>query len=318
MVLSGFILARGALDTRIDYASFIRNRALRVLPLMTFVYIFALYAANSKGYTLPEVISPFLFLYNTPIHFSDRTELSGAIWTISVEFQFYLVAPFLIAFVARRGIWGFVAPAMALILIMRLFAAVPIIEAPDALYRLSYFSIVGRLGQFLIGISLAYVMERTWSAPRRRAGFGLLAVSTLCVLAFLQLLNAQGGVTVWHHWRFLHHEIEGIAWAGVIGGYIVAKPLAEGLFGRSLARVGLVSFSLYIFHWPIQSVFWRAYGMSGLTVIDSIPAVFAVTIFVLLPLSLSIAALSYISVEAPFLSLRKIYLRQRAEAPLEP
>jgi peptidoglycan/LPS O-acetylase OafA/YrhL len=128
MVLSGFILAKGTFNKPLDYKRFLINRVLRIFPLMVFVNVFAIYA--SKNYTLEGVLAPFLFLYNTPFRINDLTQLSATTWAVSVEFQFYLVAPFLFMFVARRGLLGYVLPAAALILAVEAYGVISILGCP--------------------------------------------------------------------------------------------------------------------------------------------------------------------------------------------
>ena len=93
-------------------------------------------------------------------------------WTISVEFQFYLIAPFLFLFVDRKGL-KFLLSAMALFWLLRMIVLLPLIDAPDEMYRVSYFTIVGRINQFMIGIGLAYLFEtgRLNLKASRKAGF---------------------------------------------------------------------------------------------------------------------------------------------------
>ena len=70
---------------------------------MVFVVVFAIY--GNTNVTLSGIVSPFLLLSNTtPRLFTDVTNISGTVWTIAVEFQFYLIAPFVFAFVSRGGI----------------------------------------------------------------------------------------------------------------------------------------------------------------------------------------------------------------------
>src|SRR5436189_2380762 len=146
MVLSGFILAKGALGKPIRYRQFLANRVLRIFPLMTFVVVVAIY--SNMDVTLQGILSPFLLLSNTePRLLKDVTYLSDTVWTIAVEFQFYLIAPFLIAFIGRGGL-RYALLFLLFVLIIRAIALAPHAASPAALFQITYYTIVGRIGQF--------------------------------------------------------------------------------------------------------------------------------------------------------------------------
>jgi peptidoglycan/LPS O-acetylase OafA/YrhL len=304
MVLSGFVLASGVLGRSVNYSQFMKNRALRILPLMVFVLIFGLY--GSEGFDLGRALAPFIFLANTPLRFEDATHLSGTVWTISVEFQFYLIAPFLFAFVSREG-FRFLGPAIVLLLLFRLIVVYPHLQSPAKLQYILHYSIVGRLGQFLIGVALAYIWQGVAISDRtRRWGFAVLALSATGMGVVLYGLNASGGFYSWRVWRLVLPEVEGLLWAGVIAGYVIARPTSH--LGRLLASVGVLSYSIYLLHWPLQVIFWRLYRALGLDLVASFSGVLVLTLVILAPAVLAMAALSYHCIERPFLALRGRYV----------
>jgi peptidoglycan/LPS O-acetylase OafA/YrhL len=305
MVLSGFILAKGTFDKPLNYRRFIINRMLRIFPMMVFVNVFAMYA--NKSYTLEGAVAPFLFLYNTPIRLNDLTQLSATTWAVSVEFQFYLIAPFLFLFVGRRGLLGYVLPALALILAVRLIVFYPSWDTPSELVRITHYTIVGRLGQFLIGIALAYVIDRL-REPKGANAWVLLTGSMAVMIAIAHTLNSGGGFPVWKPWRILEPELEGAAWAGVIAGYAYVRPLRWRPVQRAMVTAGILSFSIYILHWPVLFIFWGLYKEYAVGVLGGISGIMMLTTFVLLPPILALSALSYSCIEKPFLEMRKRYL----------
>lgn len=122
MVLSGYILATGTFDRKILYWQFIRNRALRIFPLMFVVIVFATYSVQNLD--LGKIAAPFLLLANTGAAFSDPAGLAGTIWTISVEFQFYLIAPFLFTLAGRNGL-RFLFATICLFWLLRMIVLMP-------------------------------------------------------------------------------------------------------------------------------------------------------------------------------------------------
>jgi peptidoglycan/LPS O-acetylase OafA/YrhL len=306
MVLSGYILATGTFDKEIIYSGFLRNRALRIFPLMVVVLVFALYA--TKSLDLGKILAPFFLLANTDAAFSDPVGLAGTVWTISVEFQFYLIAPFLFALTAQRGL-SFILSAVLLFWLLRMIATIPLWDTPAEMYRISYFTIVGRINQFLMGIGLAYLFSKgglQFLSPQRSAlGF---VVSVAAMVALLATLNSFGGITVWSNWRIVYPEIEALVWAGFIAGYLALKPLKGLVLDKGLYAIGQISFSMYIIHYGIQRGFWltiypkffHGYFQSGLGILF-----LTLTIAIVVT---AISSLSYRLIEKPFIDMRGKYL----------
>ena len=107
---------------------------------------------------LGKIIAPFILLANTTASFSDPAGLAGTVWTAAVEFQFYLVAPFVFMFVGRNGLKYLLGTAL-LFWLLRMIVLLPHGDEPLELYKISYFTIVGRINQFLAGIGLAYAFH---------------------------------------------------------------------------------------------------------------------------------------------------------------
>lgn len=309
MVLSGFILAKGALGKPIRYRQFLANRVLRIFPLMTFVVVVAIY--SNMDVTLQGILSPFLLLSNTePRLLKDVTYLSDTVWTIAVEFQFYLIAPFLIAFIGRGGL-RYALLFLLFVLIIRAIALAPHAGSPAALFQITYYTIVGRIGQFVIGISLAHAWPWIEARLRRRAawGWGLTLGALVAAEALSMAVNRGGGVFKWQDWMVVYHDVEALIWAVLIAGYMLARPLSVLPPLAAIAnRVGVISFSIYILHWPLEQTFWKLVVASGLAPPTASLLLMAGYAALLLPVVLSVAWLSYTVVERPFLDMRRRYV----------
>ena len=174
---------------------------------------------------------------------------------------------------------------------------------PIERYTIGYYTIVGRLNQFLIGVGLAYIWP--WLEAKigqdRRIGWGLLIAGVVAVASLAFLINLGGGDRVWKRWMYLRQDAEALTWAAVIAGYVLVRPFGRSKAATWLTDAGVISFSIYIFHWPLEQLFWQAIQMAGL-----VPAVPSTSILLcyaaaLLPIVLAFASLSYAVIEKPFL-----------------
>jgi peptidoglycan/LPS O-acetylase OafA/YrhL len=308
MVLSGYILASGTFDREIDYLKFLRNRALRIFPLMFVALVFAMY--SSTDLDLGKIIAPFILLANTTASFSDPAGLAGTVWTAAVEFQFYLVAPFVFMFVGRNGL-KYLLGTVLLFWLLRMIVLLPHGNEPLELYKISYFTIVGRINQFLTGVGLAYVFHTgilKLREHRGRAAFGL-AICGIVVLAAMTALNHSGGITAWRPWRIVYPELEGLLWTAFLAAYLISRPLENRYLGKWFYRVGQISFSMYILHYAIQREWWTVLYPKFFNGWITHGSEILLVTMVLAAVIMALSHLSYICIEKPFQDMRGGYLK---------
>ncbi len=318
MVLSGYILAKGTWKRTLAYRDFLFNRVIRIFPLMTVVVIATIYA--KQALSPAEIFAPFLLFQNVmPLALSDPSGLVSTVWTISIEFQFYLVAPFLFIFVDRYGFKGYLLPFAVFIVCLRAYVQFEHRDDAKLLWQYPYFSIVGRIDQFLIGIYIAWRwddMVHLLSRHRARAGAAILAVGLAGMMLLSFAENHGGGQYAWHWWRVPQQEIEGALWGAFIVGYILLDPLRTvPLVKGALRRVGVVSFSLYLLHLSVMTGVFQTIPMLGLPFPNRPAGVMVIAVGVILPLALAISTLSYAVIERPFLEFRRRYVGH--DAPLK-
>lgn len=297
-VLSGFLLflpyARALLfaQTWPDSRVFYLRRALRIIP--------GYYASLFLIVTLqqPEYLSPshwrdlLLFLFFL-MDSTQRTfqHINGPYWTLAIEWQFYLLLPLIalgIRYVTRR-VWSKrPARAVALCLVALMgwgllsrlwgiyFTAYPtatVLSLPRRVVNDALFFTYGFRGKYLEDFAcgmlagLCYVAVKgnaSANLGRMRQLSPLLGVSAL---AALLILGTQ----------LLQHVYPGtvpvFAWAGELAFSLsFACGIVALLFGpRAIRRcfewtplrwIGLISFSLYIWHLPLLVVFMHQVGPS--------------------------------------------------------
>jgi peptidoglycan/LPS O-acetylase OafA/YrhL len=306
-VISGFIFTWGALQaSRFEWKSFLLNRVLRIYPL----YLLAVFATVTLAYGQVNLLQVFQYVIGFGNLSPSIGQFDVVLWTISVELQFYLLFPFLLLLLKRQGV-RYLLGLIAIVIGLRLVARLSLHDIHNAVY----WTMFGRLDQFLIGMVMAWwVHQRGWlSAAGRRLGSlstvhliaGLICSSSI-LLALLRFYTEQG-------WKWGNSPIlvawptvEATMWAA-IGLFYVA--LARRIPARilwPLQFAGMVSYSLYLLHYPIIKALFRQ------DLLINIPGhAFAsgllTTAIIVIPVSLAAAALTFYVIEKPPLSLRRTY-----------
>ncbi len=302
MVLSGFILTRGALEADVAVGRFLRNRLLRTYPL--FLLLVAAGVAVAPQFQWSALLQTVFGFANLPGALV-APPFTNLLWTIAIEWQFYLLFPLLVAVLKpawTRQLLGL----LAVLLVFRGFAVLAGGNARD----LGYLTLLGRLDQFLLGMWAAWFLQAY--APSPRAGAWLAAASALALVLALWAFNAAGGWPLVAAWKLAWPTLEGALWTAFILGYVSFADRFQGPVSRAIAAIGVVSYSLYLTHFLVIHAMLRL-GLvpapSGNAVLDALLA----TVLLALPLALALSALTYRFVERPFLRLRGRYHREAAD-----
>jgi len=301
MVISGFIFTVITHGARIDYTGFLRNRVLRIYPL----FLFGVFVSLTIGtYNEHRNYGLLTFLeWALPFRASTVSESTYFVqlWTIWVEFQFYLLFPFFKAFAERHGARYLVGWIVMLVLIRAAIFALT-----GSVRFVAYESLLGRLDQFLIGMLAAGLYL---NLPRVASNPLHLPAAALTVLALLHWFNRQGGhVRMDASWWIVWTTVEALAWAWVMLAWVNFRWRAPRIVESSLATLGAMSFSVYVMHNFVLAVLHKLIGVPALHP-DPIAAAALSAVLVVLPLVLLAAWPTWMLVERPFLSLRGRYLR---------
>ena len=301
--LSGFLFMQIALHQaqagrEIVYRDFLRNRVLRIVPLYLVIFLAA--TSISRDKFAPQDLF-YLFASNLGHAPTSDTVVTGAAWTISLEFLFYLVFPFLARFTLERGI----AYLGGWLVLMAFFKVAAYTVNDNS--TLMYFSTwVGRFDQFLIGMAAAMLHAR-WRAQLARFSPLLLVLAVALVLwdtALMHRLAPFGAVpksSFWIGWSML----ESAGWAALILAWVSFTPRLPGPLERALSQGGKVSFSFYLLHMGLLHIFATRIGVVAPTGTPWLDAAIMVT--VAYGATWALSTLSYHIVEEPFLKMRRGY-----------
>lgn len=308
MVLSGFIFAYGNRRHDIHWGGFLTNRVLRIAPLTVVMLAVGAYAFP-QGVTLAGLLQHALLLSN--LRSAPALGPFGLmLWTIAVEFQFYLIFPFLLRFLRERGP-RYGAGVIVLALTLRGLAVIHGASARD----LSYWSLVGRIDQFVLGMMLG-LYHRPLPLANGRQRVAACAATLGAVMVALYYFHRAGGNPVEAQWKVLWPMAEGLLWTAFVATYLDFARHVPARLSTVLCRVGELSFSAYLLHRVIIDAQVRhgwliptpaRWGLLG----DALNVV-----LIALPATLALSCLTYAVVEKPFLEMRVRYRRERpAETP---
>jgi len=307
LVLSGYLFTRIALDGGdIRYGAFLRNRVLRIAPLVLVVFAVAV-SINRDEFRPADIL--YLLFTNVGRPPTSEHFVTGAAWSISLEFTFYLVFPFLIANARALGP-GHLVKLVVLLLVVKVGA---FMVAKNATLML-YSTLVGRFDQFLIGMLAALLHRRheTALAARSRMLFpASLLVLLVCLGLQARYASFLGGAPRQHAW-IVWPTVEAVLWASVIVAYLSLRPPLPPALRNLAALGGVWSFSLYLWHPLVIFLAVAAAPVgpqaSALYVLLHATATFG--------LAMAFSWLSFTAIEEPFLRMRGRYVT--ADEPSAP
>jgi peptidoglycan/LPS O-acetylase OafA/YrhL len=294
LTLSGFLFARLSRGRVPNWRRFFAARALRIVPLLTVVIAIAwlLSIVTHDTFGLSDVLLGVVL----------PTWPNGA-WSITVEIHCYLLFPALLALQRRGTAW----PSLVVAAMVAIRTAIWLHDG--SLYPIGYDTIVGRLDQFVIGMMVEDVTAR-----RRGTALKLgLALAVVAFVGFWHVVNLRGGLaTATSPLWIVLPPLQGLGCGAAIGLYDTIEARLPALIDRPLARVGEVSYSLYLLH-PFVYV-WESRRLARLGFpLDDFPTAMALTLAAFLAV-VPLAWLSYRLIERPFLRARPTYLDPAASA----
>lgn len=305
-VLSGFLITALLLDEigrtgQLDLGSFWVRRARRLLPallIMVLAVIAArlLFPPDAVSDLRNDATAAFLWVANWAFvshqtdYFSQGAPPSPLqhTWSLGVEEQYYLIWPVLIAAAAvllamiarRRGKTPTIVAVRRTVLVLAVLgtvgsAAEAILLASDDSLNRVYFGTDTRAQALLIGAAAAALLVRDWSAIM--AGLPLIhsrwvrwlawgvPVAGVAVLAAITHV-ATGSATEFRNGLFI---VVAVAAVAVIAPVALEQngPVAWVLSTPPLVALGVISYGVYLWHWPVFLVMtgertdWTGYSL---------------------------------------------------------
>jgi peptidoglycan/LPS O-acetylase OafA/YrhL len=290
-LITGYILADLEAGT-FSFGRFYVRRARRLFPALFFTlatsFIVGMLllspdhfeALSNSLVTALASVSNVQFWRETG-YFDAKAHLKPLLhtWSLGVEEQFYFVWP-----LTLTALWKFRrSRAVVVFLVISALVSLYFTEQWLRTDRAGAFYLAPfRVTEFAIGALCVWLVkrqpERTWISELL-VTVGLLAIG-YSVFAFDEKTAFPG----------LNALVPCLAAAAVIHGGRQATRVGALLTNRFAVGTGLISYSLYLAHWPIY-VFYRYWKVGGLSTIERLAIV---------PVSFAAAVLMYYYVERPF------------------
>ena len=312
-VISGYVISQSLWERRdlplgAYLKDFYRRRLLRIMPALLAVLSvsFMLSAMFTPQFWLSELIdrtglaaffglSNFVLAWNTDTYFSPTAELNPYLhtWSLGVEEQFYLIFPALffiwLRYRQRVAIVWAVLPLMAAASLI--VGAYQINAAPLS----AFYLLPGRFWELASGALLFQLIGTAprfnrWAPAMLAAGLGLVLVG---------LLFANPG-----QFPFPWAMVSVAGALSMLAGIVLQADQPPGALQRLLQNrvvtyLGRLSYSLYLWHWPVAVFLRWTTGLELLAVQLLYPV-----------LVLALAAASYHWIEMPIRTGRSVVQRQ--------
>ncbi len=276
-VISGFLITgllvkelreRGSIDLLAFYA----RRARRLLPAFFLVVAatlllgwFFLVPLGGEQQSLARSASAAAvylanmhFAWTTGGYFDDPSELQPLLhtWSLAVEEQFYAVWPLLLLLCAwaavrwRTTLLPAILTALAIVFAGSLLYSWLASEGSARAAHIAFFILPSRAWELAIGAFLALAPPRNAPAAPHSAGAalswaGLLAIA-VSVAAFAEGMPFPGAAAL----------LPTLGAAAVIAGTGIAPRSAAArlLSSPPMVAIGLLSYSWYLWHWPLLAI----------------------------------------------------------------
>jgi peptidoglycan/LPS O-acetylase OafA/YrhL len=300
-VISGYLMSRILLQElyltkKINFFSFFERRVKRIVPVLLFVVLASLPFAflilhNSNLINFLETsIASLTFLSNyyfyfTNFEYGNVNQLLKPLlhtWSLSVEIQFYILFPVFLLIIKKFFNAKYILCILSFLILSYLLSIILFLKIP----YLNFYFLPSRGWEFLMGSIVAYVHLKKRNKQNRYISYSKFFVySSLCLIFFSFFFFDENSL------YSLHLKIIPLVATCCIIFFSEEEIKKQKLTSSfNLSYVGKISYSLYLWHFPIFS-FLRLYKEKDLSLFE---------IFICVCLTFVLSILTYFFVEKKF------------------
>ena len=235
---------------KFTFKRFYERRIKRILPIFYFV-VFSVIAVgyfilspaeykslNNSAIAANSFLANFRFMLTGNYFQEENMRPLLHLWSLAVEEQFYFIWPSLLLLLIKFNKARL--PHILAVLILLSFVAAEIASRDVRLASMSYYMLPTRMGELLLGAILVFI-----ALPNKKI------VSEVCALiGLIFMFYAVFLVDSQTFFPGIYSFIPCVGCAMIIA----AGPntvMAKFLSIRPLVFIGLISYSLYLWHWPV-------------------------------------------------------------------
>lgn len=280
-VLSGFLITSLLLEewittARIRLAAFWARRARRLLPALflllatigLFVVLYGRFGPPGSAGQIDlselrgDALATLLYVANWHTIFAHQSYFAQfsspsplvQTWSLAIEEQFYLLWPLVLLVILMAKNWRRVGMAIAVVGAAGSALLMGLLYRPGINATLVYFGTDTHAFDLLAGVAVAMAVAGR-GQPEPRARKALHVAAPLCAVALGMCWVIGGGATqVPRTWMF----DGGFLACAVLAAVIIADvrqldqgPLAKVLSFHPFRWIGMISYGIYLWHWPI-------------------------------------------------------------------
>jgi len=296
-VISGFLISSHIMSeiesqNGFEFGRFYLRRIQRILPALFFMislvllvsyFIFTQSYFHTAGEQALTAVLSFsnIYFYLTSGYFDLDASLKPLLhtWSLGVEEQFYLLWPLILVLftkVSRRSVlvlWLFCVLILISFLLNIIFG-----DSKDAIFYLMPF----RIFEFSVGAVVAWFVLRGASYKYSESVGNVVGGVSLAVLLSMMFFLDEESV-------FPSYNAIPVIVASALILYYQGSLVSKLLSVKWLVFVGLISYSLYLYHWPVIVFARYLFPMQSIYMLN-------ITIVIL---SFLLAVFSYFYIERP-------------------
>jgi len=222
--------------------------ALSALAIISVVWLLAAWMTKAISGDITAAllyVANWRFLFEGSVY-GTASETSPVLhfWSLAIEEQFYLIYPLTVWAVLRRK--RAAAPTVGLLLLAMLAASVAYIAYNSGHQLVVYYSTFSRAAELLIGGLLA-VATAMW--PLRRIRSWIRPAGLVAGIALLGLMVKTDVYSP----MYSQGALVGVA---LLSAVVILAATRSGWFSRGLSPrpllwLGLLSYAVYLIHWPL-------------------------------------------------------------------
>ena len=168
-------------------------------------------------------------------------------WSLAIEEQFYVIFPLLMVVLLR---WRKILVPTLVVLTGASVAAMVLTDSRN----LAYYGTHTRAAELLIGALLALVVP----VSKQIRGFSAKVIAAIGVLAFIGFVFIATHAQTSDQWLY-KGGLSGFSLlsSALIVAVLVPGPIRVLMTSRPMVAIGRITYSLYLFHWPVFVVLNR-------------------------------------------------------------